>query len=671
MNNNKSVKIRRRIFIMAFICICSTPAISQNIYVVTGAPATEFNGTYVEYGTENGKPSYRMGDSSYVVSGATEIEFNGLYKIAGTENGKPYYLMGSTYKIFFNDFGGAGEWDISKASGNLMLSWHRQYMVVQDSPTATPPQTGWTDGFGVSVASLIVVEYPSVIANAPTGVHSTSATFNGTVTSGSAATYHFNYGTDPASLSNSTAETSVAVGTSVAVSAAVTGLTTQTLYYYALVATITGGGTSTSGTASIFVQGSVPTANLKMWLRADQLVTASGSAVSAWGDISGNANNASQSTAAYQPSSVSSAINSKPVVRFNGTNSYLALPTASALGLNGSPYQIFIVAKSALNDIQFLISGSSYQYEFHLSNTTSARFIPISGSSNYFLDQTTAVCNGSPHLFSMQTSASLAAIRIDGVTGGSYSGDLRSSNTGAIRLGRRSDDGYALNGDIAEVLIYNTVLTTTARDSVERYIAQRYAITSGALPVELLSFTAEIAAKGVELKWNTATEINNYGFEIQRSAVSSQQSANTWSKIGFVEGNGTTNAPKSYSYTDKSANGKTSYRLKQIDRDGKFEYSQTVEVTVASAPKEFALEQNYPNPFNPTTIISYQIPVSNHVSLKVFDMLGKEVATLVNETKETGSYSAKVDGTKLSSGIYFYKLQSGNLIAVKKLTIMK
>ncbi len=200
---------------------------------------------------------------------------------------------------------------------------------------------------------------------------------------------------------------------------------------------------------------------------------------------------------------------------------------------------------------------------------------------------------------------------------------------------------------------------------------------SGALPVELLSFTAQIAEKNVELKWNTATETNNYGFEVERATKNGTLSSGAetrddkWTKIGFVEGSGTTNAPKSYSFTDKSANGKTSYRLKQIDRDGKFEYSQSVEVTASSTPNEFGLEQNYPNPFNPTTMINYQIPVTNHVSLKVFDMLGKEVATLVNETKETGSYSAKFDGAKLSSGIYFYKLQSGNSIAVKKLTIMK
>jgi hypothetical protein len=215
-------------------------------------------------------------------------------------------------------------------------------------------------------------------------------------------------------------------------------------------------------------------------------------------------------------------------------------------------------------------------------------------------------------------------------------------------------------------------------------------ISSQALPVELTSFTAKIAEKSVELKWNTATETNNYGFEIERTTTTGHpEQANApkgastpspkngsvaqhdWVRIGFVEGNGTTNAPKSYSFVDKSASGKISYRLKQIDRDGKFEYSQTVEVTAANTPKEFALEQNYPNPFNPTTAISYQLSAFGFTTLKIYDALGREVATLVNEVKEAGSYSAQFDGAKLSSGVYFYKLQSGNSAAVKKLTIMK
>ncbi|MEW5798840.1 MAG: T9SS type A sorting domain-containing protein, partial [Bacteroidota bacterium] len=144
------------------------------------------------------------------------------------------------------------------------------------------------------------------------------------------------------------------------------------------------------------------------------------------------------------------------------------------------------------------------------------------------------------------------------------------------------------------------------------------------------------------------------------------------SKAGFVEGNGTTNAPKEYSFTDSKLNaGKYSYRLKQIDRDGKFEYSQSVEVTIANVPKEFALEQNYPNPFNPSTMINYQLPMTNHVTLKVYDAIGREVATLVNEVKEAGSYTVQFDGTKLSSGIYFARLQSGEKSQVKKLMLMK
>ena len=191
------------------------------------------------------------------------------------------------------------------------------------------------------------------------------------------------------------------------------------------------------------------------------------------------------------------------------------------------------------------------------------------------------------------------------------------------------------------------------------------------LPVELTSFTASTEKNGIALNWKTATETNNYGFEIQRSAISTQQSDNVWLKIGFVEGNGTTNAPKSYSFTDKSANGKTSYRLKQIDRDGKFEYSQTVEVTAAIAPKEFSLEQNYPNPFNPTTSISYQLSANSFTTLKIYDAIGREVATLVNDVKEAGTYSAQFDGAKLSSGIYFANLTSSGKTQMRKLLLLK
>jgi hypothetical protein len=202
--------------------------------------------------------------------------------------------------------------------------------------------------------------------------------------------------------------------------------------------------------------------------------------------------------------------------------------------------------------------------------------------------------------------------------------------------------------------------------------------TSGggaALPVEFVSFTAASASGNTELKWVTATERNNFGFEIEKQfsnyKITKLQNSN-WEKAGFVEGSGTSNVPKEYSFTDKNLTaGKYMYRLKQIDRDGKFEYSKTVEVSVIGAPKEFALEQNYPNPFNPTTAINYQLSMNGLVSLKVYDALGREVATLANELKEAGTYSASFDGSKLSSGIYFARLTSDGKSQMRKLVLMK
>jgi predicted outer membrane repeat protein len=195
--------------------------------------------------------------------------------------------------------------------------------------------------------------------------------------------------------------------------------------------------------------------------------------------------------------------------------------------------------------------------------------------------------------------------------------------------------------------------------------AFEYKVSDDPMPVELTSFTANTNGKSIELKWSTATEKNNYGFEIERKAI------DNWSKIGFVEGNGTTNAPEEYSFTEKNiSTGKYSYRLKQIDRDGKFTYSNSVEATVAEV-KQFALEQNYPNPFNPVTMIDYQLPTNSLVTLKVFDAVGREVTTLVNEMKEAGTYSVQFNGSSFSSGVYFYTLRAGSFSAVKKLILMK
>ncbi|MCK9210873.1 MAG: T9SS type A sorting domain-containing protein [Ignavibacteriaceae bacterium] len=202
---------------------------------------------------------------------------------------------------------------------------------------------------------------------------------------------------------------------------------------------------------------------------------------------------------------------------------------------------------------------------------------------------------------------------------------------------------------------------------------------SSALPVELRTFSANIADKNVKLNWETATEANNYGFEVERlqdNKITRLQNSN-WEKIGFVAGHGNSNSAKEYSFTDyKISNGKYAYRLKQIDNDGKYEYSKEVEVEV-STPLDFNLEQNYPNPFNPSTSIKYSVPYESRVKLIVFNTLGEIVKELVSDVKATGNYEVTFNASHLSSGIYFYTLTAQPLNrgesfrSVKKLVLVK
>ncbi len=195
----------------------------------------------------------------------------------------------------------------------------------------------------------------------------------------------------------------------------------------------------------------------------------------------------------------------------------------------------------------------------------------------------------------------------------------------------------------------------------------RLATVLGApLPVELTSFNAVANNENVIIKWQTATELNNDGFEIERKYEN-----NNWETISFVDGNGTTSQVSSYSFTDKP--GKTglySYRLKQIDYDGTFTYSGYVNVEL-TAPEKFQLSQNYPNPFNPSTTINYTIPETNNVTLKVYNVLGKEVSVLVNKKQESGFYEVSFDASSLASGIYFYTLNSGNNVSTRKMMLIK
>ncbi|HSL90538.1 MAG TPA: T9SS type A sorting domain-containing protein, partial [Ignavibacteriaceae bacterium] len=165
------------------------------------------------------------------------------------------------------------------------------------------------------------------------------------------------------------------------------------------------------------------------------------------------------------------------------------------------------------------------------------------------------------------------------------------------------------------------------------------------------------------------TEINNFGFDVERCALSAECQA--WKKIGFIQGNGNSNSPKEYSFTDNPATGnKYYYRLKQIDSDGQTEYSNVISIDL-NIPNQYALYPNYPNPFNPTTSITYNLPADGHVSLKVFDVLGSEVATLVNDNQISGVYTIPFNGKDISSGVYICKITADNFNSSIKMILMK
>lgn len=197
-------------------------------------------------------------------------------------------------------------------------------------------------------------------------------------------------------------------------------------------------------------------------------------------------------------------------------------------------------------------------------------------------------------------------------------------------------------------------------------------ICTGALPVELLYFTFSSLKNNITLKWSTAFEINNSGFEVERAAVI-KNIISEWMKIGSVEGSGTTNDPKLYSFEDKKiVTGSYRYRLKQSDYNGSFEYYELTQEVKVEPPKDLSLEQNYPNPSNPNSRIDYQIPVSGNVNLVVYDVLGREIIKLVNnEIKEAGYYSAVFDGSNIASGVYFYRLETKGYSIIKKIIVVK
>jgi hypothetical protein len=198
------------------------------------------------------------------------------------------------------------------------------------------------------------------------------------------------------------------------------------------------------------------------------------------------------------------------------------------------------------------------------------------------------------------------------------------------------------------------------------------------LPIQLISFNAlpNTSGAGVLLRWSTLSEVNNYGFEIQRGA----QSGGDFVTVSgaFIPGHGTTTVPQDYSYADVGApSGTWYYRLKQIDLDGAIHYSDPAKVgvraggTALDVPAVFSLGQNFPNPFNPETTIRYSLPSRSHVELAVYNVLGERVAVLAEGEQEGGFHDVRFDGTSLASGVYFYRLRSAGLVQTKRLSLLR
>ncbi|MCK9245229.1 MAG: T9SS type A sorting domain-containing protein [Candidatus Marinimicrobia bacterium] len=227
----------------------------------------------------------------------------------------------------------------------------------------------------------------------------------------------------------------------------------------------------------------------------------------------------------------------------------------------------------------------------------------------------------------------------------------------------------------AEGTVINFEMTIGGTDSenlddILKITFDSEALGDVSLPVELQDFRAIQSGDDVRLSWETASEVNNYGFEIERIHADSE-----WEKIGFREGKCSCTKLSSYTFLDKKVSkyGNLRYRLKQIDYDGSHEYSPEISVTCAEStiPAVFRIHNNYPNPFNPATTLSYEIAEPGLTKITIYDMQGKEVDILLNTNQQPGRYELKFDGSQLSNGIYFCKFASGINTKIIKMLLVK
>lgn len=351
--------------------------------------------------------------------------------------------------------------------------------------------------------------------------------------------------------------------------------------------------------------------------------------------------------------------NNNSIPQFDASGNFINQFITTGSGGLSSPFDIIF----RTNDC--LVSASSSN-KVHRYTLEGAYINDIVGSIA-FPQQIHLMSGGTFAVAGFSTPSALYVYDSSGVVSASY--NVVTGLRGAYRL--PNGNYLVTNGSgIHEITTSNTLVRTIVAGASAQYIDY---VDFQLIPVELTSFTSKVIDNSVLLNWTTATELNNYGFEIQRT---SDRNFTNWSSIGFINGKGTTSEPQSYSFSDDNlTSGKYYYRLKQIDFDGTYEFTHVVEAEILN-PNKFNLSQNYPNPFNPVTKIKFANPVDASVKLSIYNITGEKVKDVVNKFYNSGNHEVTFDGRDLNSGVYFYKIEfttkDGNYYSdVKKLTLIK
>ena len=331
--------------------------------------------------------------------------------------------------------------------------------------------------------------------------------------------------------------------------------------------------------------------------------------------------------------------------------------------------------------------GTKFHFDIYLLRNTPAEF--KMGSSSFYFRYNGATMN-TPVISYINPKYTV------GSPTNSYNAPFTTINGSASRIGVQldnisgtpgddisNDPGFNGNGEKLATVTLNIVSAVTITlywDELNSAVVKpgggttavsRYSgIYNGTLPVELAGFNAAINRNNVQLNWSTANEQNNRGFEVERKLSGDN---NIWNKVAFIEGSGNSDESKSYTYRDNNLTaGKYNYRLKQVDYNGNYEYYELQNEVVIGVPVKFELNQNYPNPFNPTTKINFSLPVDTKITLSVYDISGRLVASLINNEFRTADYyTVDFNGSNLASGVYFYTIQTGKFTDSKKMILVK